>query len=196
MSEKYNSDNEEAKGNVKSSTLSDSMDMCIPGGGSKADLTPKMEQLVDLRKNSKIEDSIFLSHGDDSDSDDGQLDINLNSAPLSKLRRHTTAPESEKGPIVSGFMTGELDEKKLKLFKNTQILIHNGLMKGYKLSELHSFLSNRRRNGGFIGSWDESALKEEIKIFSFANERNLAVVPDKPLDELTQFLMSGGHPFF
>ena len=93
-------------------------------------------------------------------------------------------------------MTCELDEKRLKLFKNTQILINNGLMKGYKLSELHSFLSNRRKNGGFIGSWDENALKEEIKIFSFANERNLAVVPDKPLDELTQFLISGGHPFF
>ena len=44
-SAKYNSDSEETKENVKSSILSDSMDMCIPGGGSKEQKTPKNEDL-------------------------------------------------------------------------------------------------------------------------------------------------------
>ena len=68
-SAKYNSDGEEIKeNNIKSSILSDSMDMCIPGGGSKEQKTPKNEdEFGEMRKNSKIEDSIFLSEGDDSD---------------------------------------------------------------------------------------------------------------------------------
>ena len=93
-------------------------------------------------------------------------------------------------------MDGEIDEKKIKLIKNTQILITEGLMKGYSMFDIHNFLSNRRKDGGFIGSWDDRALKEEIKIFTFSHEKNLALVPDKDIDELTAFLIEGGHPFF